>query len=122
MRKVIWTAIGLVTLGVSLLSAGYHIGWLLRSREEVYANILFYVRMHDDVENGRLDRVKNTLAWYLMSYVKQYDDMQSNSLQRLLVGRTYFDSRAFQANLVEARRIAAQQTSNLIWIGPETER
>ncbi len=118
MRKVTWITAGTLVVGFLFFVAGYYIGRLLRDREEVRVNIPMYVRMHNDLLSGRLDRATNYLGMYLMDQTKRYDELQGNALLRLATAKTYFESPSFQTSLSEARNIATQQATNMIWIGP----
>jgi hypothetical protein len=122
MRRVTWITAGTFLVGCLFFVVGYHTGRLLRDREEVRLNILMYVRMHNDLLSGRLDRAAENLGIYLMEQTRRYDELQGNALIRLLTPKTYFASPSFQTSLSEARKIAAQQASNMIWIGPAKKR
>jgi hypothetical protein len=118
MRQVILITAGAVVFGCIFFAGGCYTGRLLRTREEVRVNIPVYVRMYNDLLSGRLDRATNYLGVYLMDQTKRYDELQGNALLRLATARTYFESTSFQVSLSEARKIAAQQATNMVWIGP----
>lgn len=114
MRQVTWITAGTLLVGCLFFVAGYYTGRLLRDREEVRVNIPMYVRMHNDLLSGRLDRATNYLGMYLMDLTKRYDELQGNALLRLATAKRYFESASFQTSLFEARNIAAQQATNMI--------
>ena len=117
LKRLVVTLAGVVVIG-GVFCAGYITGKNRNVKRELNVSIPVNVLLYRTIKQGDPDSAATQISMILMGKVGRYDSLKNDWVFRVAGGGGLTDSTRLQESIAEARKIAAEEKTNLVTIMP----
>jgi hypothetical protein len=121
LKRLILVAVYVFVIGI-VFCAGYITGGNRTVKRELNVSIPVHVQVYRTIKKGDPDRAATLISMVLMGKVGRYDSLKDDWLFHVAGGSGLSDSTQLQESVAEARKIAAEEKTNLVTIMPEQRK
>jgi hypothetical protein len=112
---LVLTLAGMTVIGI-VFYAGYATGKYRIVIRELNVSIPVNVHLYQTIKQGDRDKAATLISMILMGKLDRYDSLTNDLLFRLAGGGKLLDSARFQESITEARKIVAEEKTNLVTV------